>query len=314
MPALTLIQPAIRNRVAELRRQFTANQPFRHVVADDFLDAEFCRLLMAEFPAFDPAKAMNELGAAGRKAVVTDLPRISASYARFDRMMRSREFLSLMEEISGIPHLLYDPDYVGGGTHENLNGQELDSHVDFNYHPTRHLHRRLNLIVFLNAEWRAEWGGCLELDRNPWVPAEAGAVSTVAPLANRAVLFETSEHSWHGFRRIALPPEKEHISRRSIAVYFYTKGRPPEETAPSHGTIYVPRGLPGQIEPGRTLTDADLQSLRNLLTRRDQQIQMLYDREKKFAATIAATVESKAYRLGRILTWPYRLLRRFTIW
>src|SRR4249919_850413 len=126
MPVLTLIQPAIRDRAAELRRQFETNQPFRHVVVDDFLDAEFCRQLMAEFPGFDPTKATNELGALGRKAVFTNLPRLGPSYARFDQMMRSRAFLSFVGEITGIPHLRYDPEYIGGGTHENLDGQELD--------------------------------------------------------------------------------------------------------------------------------------------------------------------------------------------
>jgi hypothetical protein len=64
---LTLIQPAIRNRVAELRRQFETDPPFRHLVVDDFLDAEFCRQLMTEFTVFDPSKALKELGTVGRK-------------------------------------------------------------------------------------------------------------------------------------------------------------------------------------------------------------------------------------------------------
>ena len=125
-------------------------------------------------------------------------------------------------EITGIPNLLYDPDYVGGGTHQNLHGQDLDPHVDFNYHPKNQRHRRLNLIVFLNPEWREEWGGAFELHVNPWLPPEEDTVKTIVPITNRCLLFETSENSWHGFRRINLPPEKKHLSRRSIAVYYYT--------------------------------------------------------------------------------------------
>ena len=307
---LALIEPAVKDRAAELRRQFASNLPFRHVVVDDFLEPEFCRQLIAEFPAFDTSKARNEMGEIGRKAVFTDLPKLGPAYARFDRMMRSGDFLAFLSAITGIPKLLYDPEYVGGGTHENLAGQELDNHVDFNYHPKTRLHRRLNLIVFLNPEWRTEWGGCLELHRNPWVPEDDTEVRSVAPLANRAVVFETSERSWHGFEKIVIPPEKAHISRRSLAVYFYTQRRPLEETAISHSTIYVPRGLPGRIRPGYTLEESDVQAIQTLLTRRDQQIQMLYKREKAFSATISATVESGAFRLVRKLTWPWRLMWR----
>ena len=164
----------------------------------------------------------------------------------------------------------------------------------------------------MNAEWRPEWGGCLELHRNPWAQEAASDVSTVVPLANRAVIFETSERSWHGFKRIAIPPTKQDISRRSIAVYFYTRRRPRVETAAAHSTVYVQRGLPEQIRPGHTLTEADIESLRTLLSRRDQQIRMLYDREKGFTSTISGTVESKAYWLSWILSWPYRMVWKWT--
>ena len=304
---ISILHAAVRDHVEELRRQFIASRPFRHVVIETFFDPVFLNELIGQFPSFDAGHAINERGETGRKAVFSDVARLGPAYARFDQLMRDREFLSLVGRITDIPDLLYDPDYAGGGTHENLDGQELDSHVDFNYHPTRHLHRRLNLIVFLNPEWEEAWGGCLELLRDPWATDE-DARKVVPPLANRGVIFETTEASWHGFRRIRLPPDKE-ISRRSIAVYFYTRNRPGKELAPSHGTIYYQRPLPEHIQSGYTLREEDAAEIQLLLARRDKQIQFLYERELEFSKAIAAITSSPSFRLGRALTWPARAAR-----
>lgn len=307
---LALLDPGVPDRAANLHREFRSSEPFHFLTIDQFLDPDFAKQLLAEFPAFDNAHAFNERGERGRKAVVTELAKIGPAYSRFDQMIRSREFLDFVSRITGIPSLLYDPDYVGGGTHENLDGQELDSHVDFNYHPKRQWHRRLNLIVFLNPEWERSWGGCLELLPDPWTAEGARPVATVAPVLNRAVLFETNEHSWHGFRRIQLPPDKSDISRRSIAVYFYTEARPESETEASHGTLYVHRQLPDEIRAGHTLREQDVEEIRTLLARRDVHMKFLYERELEFSRVISGIVKSPSFRLGRALTWPARTLRR----
>ena len=234
------------------------------------------------------------------------LPKLGPAYAQLDAMLRSREFLSFTGQITGIANLLYDPEYVGGGTHENLSGQDLDPHVDFNYHPTTQLHRRLNLIVFLNPEWREEWGGNLELHVNPWLPPEEDSVKAIVPIANRCVIFETSESSWHGFKRIQLPEDKKHLTRRSIAVYYYTSQRPAEEVAPHHSTVYVQRPLPENIRAGYTLRDEDVQAVQSLLVRRDTQIRYLYEREKEFSEIVHGILRSRSFRLFRNLTWPAR--------
>ena len=141
-------------------------------------------------------------------------------------------------------------------------------------------------------------------------------------MANRAVLFETTERSWHGFTRIDLPPEskpdstinkdKRQISRRSIAVYYYTSERPPEETAAPHATIYVPRPLPARLEAGYTLDQADVDELNVLTERRNMQIRFLYEREKEFTTALDRIVRSRSFRLARILTWPVRKMRGTT--
>jgi Rps23 Pro-64 3,4-dihydroxylase Tpa1-like proline 4-hydroxylase len=297
-------------RAEELHSRFITSEPFHHVIIEEFLDREFCHQLMREFPAFDTARAVNERGETGRKAVISELARLGPAYARFDQMIRSREFLELMGRITGIPKLLYDPEYVGGGTHENLNGQDLDPHVDFNYHPSRQWHRRLNLIVFLNPEWEQAWGGCLEFLADPWTVDGARASKIVEPIANRAVIFETNEHSWHGFRAIQLPAGREQISRRSIAIYLYTEERPPAETAVSHGTVYVQRQLSEQVQAGYTLNEDDVEEIRMLLARRDTQIKFLYERELEFSSLITGMMRSPSFRIGRALTWPARAIRR----
>lgn len=303
---LRLVHPRVIGQAGKLRRTFQGNKPFRHIVIDSFLASGFLEQLTAEFPPFDPTQALNEFGEAGRKAVVRNLRRLGRSYQDFDRLVRSGEFLSMVEKITDVPKLLYDPEYAGGGTHENLDGQELDPHVDFNYHPQRNLHRRLNLILFLNPEWDPAWGGALELHEDPWLATEQNRITTIHPAENRCVIFETSENSWHGFPKINLPADKKHISRRSIAVYFYTKQRPRQEIAPPHATVYVQRQLPGHIRAGHKLEEKDVATLCALLGRRDKQIQFLYERELKFSSMIERIVNSPSHRAGRFLTWPLR--------
>jgi Rps23 Pro-64 3,4-dihydroxylase Tpa1-like proline 4-hydroxylase len=292
----------VKSRAEMLAREFAGAQPFRHVVIEPFLDSDFCDALMREFPTFDRQKALNESGEVAGKAVFSNLAELGPAYARFDRLMQDPEFLDLTARITGVPHLVYDPEYVGGGTHENLHGQELDSHVDFNYHPKTQTHRRLNLIVFLNPEWKEEWGGCLELLRDPF----AAECESVVPLANRAVIFETTEASWHGFRKIQLPDAA--ISRRSIAVYFYTKEPPPQGAAPPHATFYYQRPLPGHIREGYTLQADDMREIETLFARRDQYIRFLYHREMEFSQALENLRLSRAFRWGSRLTKPLKAL------
>jgi len=304
-----LINPAVRGRAEQIHRDFANAKPFRYAIVDNFLEEGFCRELMAQFPGFDARKAVNEYGETGRKAVHPQLARLGPAYKRFDQLIRNGEFLAFMSRITGVPQLLYDPEYVGGGTHENLHGQDLDPHVDFNYHPNRHWHRRLNLIVFLNPEWEESWGGCLQFHRNPWAADGEQAAATVVPLANRAVVFETNEYSWHGFRRIDLPAEKRSISRKSVAVYLYTKDRPAEEVASSHSTVYVPRHLSQHIQAGHMLSPEDATEIRDLLARRDAQLKYLYEREQELWGALQGVFRSPSLRIGRAITWPARALR-----
>lgn len=269
-----MLNPRLSADVDSLATQFREAQPFRHVVIDDFFDAVFCARLLEDFPPFERGSTRNEAGEPGSKSSVAKIRELGPVYTALDDGIRNRDFLDLIGRITGIDDLLYDPWYFGGGTHENRPGQELDPHVDFNRHPIERWHRRLNLIVYLNHDWNDAWGGSLELHSNP--RSTEDHVERVTPQYNRAVIFETTENSWHGFSRIAAPADNLARSRKSIALYFYTTQRPQEELADTHATIYVDRPLPDRFKPGLTLSEADVHELHTLIARRDQHNQRLY--------------------------------------
>lgn len=270
----SIINPAVLNKTSSYGQEFISAVPFPHVVIDDFLAPDFAQSLLDTFPPFERGNAVGDSGELGGKSTMDKVRRLGPAYERLDDAIKSPEFLKAIGEISGIDGLIYDPWYLGGGTHENRNGMALDPHVDFNYHPSERWHRRLNLIVYLNPNWGETWGGCLELFRDPHVDHRPSR--SVSPIFNRCVIFETSEISWHAFDAIRIPAEHEGVSRRSIALYFYTKDRPAEQTTSRHTTYYVNRQLPDHLSEGRTLSRGDVAEIKNLLEMRDSHIRMLY--------------------------------------
>lgn len=256
---------AIRNRYQEAK-------PFKHACIEAFFEADVAEALLTDFPPFDREKARNEFGEIGGKAVNTDLRSISPFYEKLYRYLFSQEFMNRMSEITGIPDLIGDPAMYGGGTHENCHGQELDPHVDFNYVSGGEAHRRVNLLVYLNKGWNPAWGGAIEIHSNPREP-ETNQIKPYDLKFNRAVIFETNEYSWHGFPRVNLPPEHRHDSRKCLSIYLYTKTRPQEEIAGTHGTFYVQRPLPKHLQPGHVLSEQDVLELKRGFRNRDRYIE-----------------------------------------
>jgi hypothetical protein len=273
-----LISESVLRDADRSRETFAGADPFKHVIIEDFFEPSFAERLLADFPKFDLDLSRNEAGLTGGKAANPDIRHISPVYQDLYELIASVWFLDLVSRLSGIPDLLVDPKMYGGGTHENRDGQELDPHVDFNYDEAQQLHRRLNLIVYLNKNWQSEWGGALEIHSNPRDP-DQNRIRSYDPLFNRCVMFETNEYSWHGFPKIRLPSGQTHLSRKSISIYLYTKERPAEEVAPMHATFYVQRPLPKHLVTGHVLTANDIEEMQKLLSRRDHWIELYQSME-----------------------------------
>lgn len=286
-----MIESDTLRNASRFRAAFQQASPFKHVVIEQFLTASAAESLLADFPTFDERMAVNEHGEVGRKAVVESVIGVSRFYKEFYDYINSESFLESMSELTGIPDLIADATLFGGGTHENLDGQGLDVHIDFNIDERRMLHRRVNLLIYFNKEWEHAWGGAIELHSNPWYP-DTDVVHSFLPLFNRAVIFETNEYSWHGFKRIVLPQAKKHLSRKSFSIYLYTKDRPTDEIVAPHTTFYVPAALPKSMTAGATLSASDAHEIHVAMQSRDGLIRMyqklLVEKEQKIRELVSA--------------------------
>lgn len=266
-----MISRSVIARAAVYRQAFQSAQPFRHLCIDRFFTLEAAAASLRDFPPFDREFARNEFGEYGGKAVINDIKQISPFYRELYQYLMSAPFLDAMSALTGIADLRGDPALYGGGTHENINGQDLDIHVDFNFQIEGGLHRRANLLLYLNEEWDPAWGGAIELHSNPRRP-DRDEFKQFNVIFNRAVIFETNEYSWHGFRKIDLPPDRLHLSRKCLSIYLYTKDRPAEEIAGPHSTFYVQWPLPKKFAPGHVLSESDVTELRTGYARRARQL------------------------------------------
>lgn len=291
----------------KLRREFVSATPFPHVVIEDFFTESIASELISEFPMFSAESAVNEFGEIGRKATHENLTSLGFAFQKAHELFSSTNFIRLLEEVTEVEGLIFDPLYFGGGTHENLSGQSLDPHVDFNYHPVTGLLRRLNLLVYLNKDWLFEYGGNLELFRDPRISPKPDVC--VVPNYNRAVIFETSERSWHGFEKINLnqfgcdkPP-----SRKSISVYYYSEGK---SSKGRHSTFYVQRPLPKRLIAGTVLTPSDEVVIKEAIASRDTWIHHYQELEAEMNQKIDHLQEFQYLPISG----PVQLLRKPSGW
>jgi hypothetical protein len=252
----------------------------KHVCIDNFFSDEIASWLLEDFPAFEQSQQLNEFGDTGLKAVYEKLSDISPRYRKISDYLASAEFNQLIQKICGDDSVYWGGESMyGGGTHENLNGIELDQHVDFNYNDLTGEHRRLNLLIYLNPTWEEAWGGQLELHSNP-LDRMNNEITSFSPLFNRAILMETTETIWHGFPRINIPEQINVSSRKSLALYFYSKTRPADEVASGHGTVYIHRKLPSEFKTGAVITEDLFNEINYLIDKRDSFLSLYQQREK----------------------------------
>jgi Rps23 Pro-64 3,4-dihydroxylase Tpa1-like proline 4-hydroxylase len=245
-------------------------QPFPHVVIDDFLPADHLDEVVDELSGAGEISHTQRFDTAEeRKLATDDESHLPPAARHLLTQFNSAVFIEFLEKLTGIDGLIPDPHFTGGGFHEIERGGFLKIHADFNKHRRLRLDRRLNLLLYLNRDWKEEYGGHLEL----WSRDMKTAEHRILPVFNRCVIFSTTDFSYHGHPEPLTAPEG--VSRRSLALYYYTSGRPEEETSDDHGTLFRPRpGEPARAQVRmylrRMIPPIVLDLVREVRTRRTQ--------------------------------------------
>jgi hypothetical protein len=227
---------------------FATADPFDHVVIDDLLPADVLDAVLAEFPSPGRPGWERFSAASEVKLALSDTSLMGPVTRQVLGELNGQVFIEFLETITGIKGIIPDPHYLGGGLHQIERGGFLKVHADFNRHDRLKLDRRLNLLLYLNKDWDESYGGHLEL----WDQTMTRCAKRVLPVFDRIVIFATTDFSYHGHPDpLTCPADR---SRRSLALYYYTNGRPASELSSAHSTLF--RARPGEdYRPSSSLRD-----------------------------------------------------------
>jgi len=222
-----------------LKDIYATAAPFPHIVMENFIKEDLLDEVAHEFPDLAQAKGgVKQFDNAKEiKLASKGMQVLSPSALHLNSYLQSDLFLEWLNTLTGIQEpLISDPYLAGGGYHEIKSGGLLKIHADFNKHPRLNLDRRLNLLLYLNKDWDEEWGGALQLfDESMERP-----IQIIPPRFNTTVIFSTTSYTFHGHPDPLKCPENR--SRRSLAYYYFSTGRPNNEVSSErHSTLFKER-------------------------------------------------------------------------
>lgn len=221
--------------------QFLDSEPFNHVIIDDFFTANTIQKLVEEFPSYDATGVWNahyNSPIENKKACNHWDKFPPATYATFHYLC-STDFAHIVGQITGHYDVQADVGLHGGGWHAHTQNGKLNIHLDYSIHPKLQLQRKFNLIVYITPDWQKHWGGGLELwSHDDQSNTAAQCMTMVENKFNRAVLFDTTQNSWHGLPGDLSCPHS--VMRQSLAVYYVTE--PPAGISSRGKALFVPHG------------------------------------------------------------------------
>ena len=219
---------------ATLNESWSNAKPFKHIILDNIFDDRLLERVCGEIPRIDDETWVHESAEHIKQINHRSPVTLGESATELVTLLHSAAFLYLLSEITGIWELLPDPYLQGGSYHVVPRGGFFKIHADRNVAYSTGLLRRLALMLYLNKDWKPEYGGQFEL----WNETGTQRAKSVEPIFNRCLIFEVTDTSYHGLPQpVACPPGR---TRNSFAVYYHTVTKVEDGKIKDHTSVYAP--------------------------------------------------------------------------
>jgi hypothetical protein len=215
----------------EQQNNYREAQPYSHGVFDDVFEPSILNNIVREFNPKEEWKTFDTKYE--KKSQLSNDDSLGPNTRAFIHNLNSGSFLTFLEKLTGIESLIADPYLAGGGLHKIEPGGKLGIHTDFNRNDHLRLHRRINVLVYLNEDWEESFGGHFEL----WSDPTGAQKKKILPIFNRMAIFNTTGNSFHGHPEpLTCPPDR---ARKSLALYYYTVEKDELQSKGNHGTVFI---------------------------------------------------------------------------
>ena len=189
-------------------------EPYDHIIIDNFINESYYEKLQSSFPKEPNETWWQYKNPLEVKYTFDNLEEFGPNIKNIFYALSHEIIINKLKHLFNIPNLEHDPYCHGAGLHMHPRHGRLNMHLDYEVHPITNKQRRLNIILYLNDEWDNMWNGDTQL----WNSDMTECVVKSYPKSNTAIIFVTTEQSWHGVPEIInCPPD---VYRKTIAFYY----------------------------------------------------------------------------------------------
>ena len=230
--------------------EYLNNKPFSHIQLNDCWESSLLKQCSKDIYKFNNWEGEKNFFAAKEKTYSRKYKQFPESIKKVMDEINSSEFLDWLTTFTNEKELIADPNFSAGGIQSVGNGGFLKIHADPNWNPTLKLYRRLNVLVYLNENWKEEWGGHLEF----WAKDMKRCKKKIVPTFNKTAIFTIDDFNYHGHPDpLKCPPD---VRRNTIFAYFYSPIKPQKgfisKMSDNYNANYKERS-PGDFDKGNLI-------------------------------------------------------------